>query len=77
MELNRSTRYTCNLVSKSYLHILIDSLNLYEQKLLILEYLQIAHPRRNMSLRFNYSIGPSVNESNLPNQPCLSNEYLK
>ena len=38
MELNRSTSYTCNVVSKSGVYMLTSSLKIYYHILLILEY---------------------------------------
>ena len=77
MELNRSTSYTCSVVSKPHINMMIANLNRYVKKRMILVYNQISHPGSNMYLRLNYLIGPTNNVSDLPEQSFFSNKYLK
>ena len=69
MESNRSTSYTCNVVSRSLVYIMIVNLNHYGQKWMILSYPSIACPRNNMSPILNGSIGPSRNIYDMHEQP--------
>ena len=57
---------------KPHISMLIENLNRYVQKWLILEYPKIVRPRSNMYLRLNNSIGPSSNSYDLPKHSCIS-----
>ena len=57
-------------------HILIVSFTHFGQKWLILASPSILYPRRNMYPILISSIGPSINVSDLPERPCLSDKFL-